>query len=657
MRKIFPILLSIAFILAACQTGPTATAPATAQPGPNGYTPKYEKADCPFDKPQNFTVECGYLVVPENRAKPTGPTVRLAVGRFKATATKALPDPILYLEGGPGGSPLRAYTKNFDLIFGPYAQKRDVILFDQRGTGYSTPALDCPETTQATLDQLDKQLTPVEADNQYNQALSVCHDRLTTQGVDLGAYNSAESAADINDLRLALKIKEWNLYGISYGTRLALTALRDVQQGIRSVVIDSVYPPQASLITDTPADFARALNLVFDTCTADPSCNSAYPNLKQVLFDTAHKLNATPAKITLTQPDLGSIGTTGKQLPALLDGDSLLAFFFQVMYGSELIPSVPALIYQAKDGDYAAIAQLQSQFLSQYKDISQGMYFSVECVEAVPFDTQAKAETAYQAQPDLAGALGSPQGTFNACKIWNVPAAKAVEDQAVSSAVPTLVLSGQYDPITPPAWGQLAASTLSKSFFYQVPGAGHGSSLSVACPQNIALAFFDQPTTAPDTACLGQTKFTFSVPVVSMDVKLGAFDGGLMGFSGLVPSGWVQTANVPGFYTPDGSPTNSTQLLLQGAPVAADQFLSLMKTQLESSGITLDPSTQTFNIQSAGGLKWTFYEANGGLIKIDMALAGSGKSTFLVLLQSPWNERHALLQAVFIPVVESIIGK
>ena len=423
------------------------------------------------------------------------------------------------------------------------------------------------------------------------------------------------------------------------------------------MVIDSVYPPQASLVTDTPADFARSLNLVFDTCAADPACSGAYPNLKQVLFDTARQLNASPVKITLTQPDLGSIGTPGKQLPALLDGDSLLAFFFQVMYGSELIPSVPALIYQAKDGDFAAIAQLQSQFLSQYKDISQGMYFSVQCFEAAPFDTLAEAEAAYKAQPDLAGALGSPQGTFDACKIWNVPQAPAIEEQAVSSDVPTLVLSGQFDPITPPAWGKLAASTLSKSFFYEVPGAGHGSSLSVECPQKLALAFLDKPTTAPDAACLSQAKFAFSVPVASMDVRLVPFDGGLMGFSGLVPADWVQTANVPGFYTPDGSALNSTQLLLQGAPVPADQFLTLMRTQLKSSGITIDPSSQKLAIQSAGGYKWDFYEANGGLIKIDMALASSGKNTYLVLLQSPWNERQALLQAVFIPVVEAVIGK
>jgi pimeloyl-ACP methyl ester carboxylesterase len=653
MRKFLPILLSIAFILAACQIGPTPTPTL----GPGGYTPKYDKATCPFDIPQGVTVECGYLTVPEDRANPTGPTVRLAVGRFKAAAANPAPDPIIYLEGGPGGSPLRTWVNNFNSYFGPFAQKRDVILLDQRGTGYSQPALDCPETTQVTLDQLDKQLTPEEADKQYNQALAVCHDRLTTQGVKLGDYNSTESAADVNDLRIALGIKEWNLYGTSYGTRLALTILRDFKQGIRSVVIDGVLPLQANVLIDNPANFARSLNLIFDTCAAEQACNSTYPNLKQVLFDTVRLLNATPANITITQPDLGNIGTTGKKLPALLDGNSLLSFFFQIMYSSELLPSIPALIYQAKDGDFTTIAQLEGQFLAQDKDTSQGMYFSVECFEFLPFETLAQVEAAYQAQPDLSGGLGTPQSMFNSCKIWDVPAAPAVDDQAVSSDVPTLVLSGQFDPITPPAYGQLAASTLSQSFSYEIPGAGHGSSLMVPCPQNIALAFFDQPTTAPDTTCLGQTKFVFSVPVASMDVKLGPFDGGLMGFSGLVPAGWVQIANVPGFFSPDGSDTNLTQLLVRNVQGTPDDFLTLMRTQLESSGITLDPSSQTFNIQSAGGLKWSFYEADGGLIKVDLALASSGKSTYVVFLQSPWNERQALLQAVFIPVVESIIGK
>ncbi len=115
MRKILPVLLTISFILAACQLSPTSTP----EPGPGGYTPKYEKADCPFDVPQGVTVECGYLTVPEDRADPTGPTVRLAVGQFKSSAANPEPDPILYLEGGPGGSPLRSYPKNFDLILAP----------------------------------------------------------------------------------------------------------------------------------------------------------------------------------------------------------------------------------------------------------------------------------------------------------------------------------------------------------------------------------------------------------------------------------------------------------------------------------------------------------------------------------------------------------
>lgn len=654
-KKLILLLVSLALVLSACQTTQT---PA---PGPvptqSGYTPKYEKSDCPFDKPQGVSVECGYLTVPEDRAKPQGATIRIAVARFKASVANPAPDPIVYLEGGPGGSPLRSYTKSFSIIFAPFAQKRDLIMVDQRGTGYSQPALDCDETTQLSLDQLNQHLKPEEADKQFNQSLQVCYDRLKGQGINLSAYNSAANAADLNDLRIAMGIKEWNLYGISYGTRLALTALRDTREGIRSVVIDSVYPPQTSLVSDPPASFARAINLVFDTCAADKECNTNYPNLKQVLLDTVKKLNATPAKIKLTQPDLGNIGTPGKQLDALLDGNSLLAFFFQILYSTDILPSIPAMIYDAKDGKYGMIAQLQSQFLAQLKDISRGMFFSVECVEEAPFDTPEKATEAYKAAGELAGGLGTATSFFESCKVWNVNKAAEIENQAVKSDVPSLVISGQLDPITPPSWGKLAGSTLSKSFFFEVPGGGHGPSLTVACPQKMVLDFVDNPSTAPDSSCLSKLKVAFRVPVASMNVKLAPFDNRLMGFSGLVPADWKQAGGVPGFYTPDGSMLNNTQLLMQGAPMAADQFLSLMRTQLDASGINIVPSTQKLEIQSAGGLKWSLYEADGGMIKIDMALATSGKSTFLVLLQSPWNERSALLKAVFVPAIEAIIAQ
>ena len=602
-------------------------------------------------------MECGFLVVPEDRAAPQGRSVRLAVARFKATLSKPAADPIIYLEGGPGGSPLRSYVKNFTTYFGPFAQKRDVILYDQRGTGYSDPALDCTETTQLAIDQLNQELSPQQQDSQSGQALQTCHDRLKAKGINLGAYTSAASAADLNDLRVTLGIKEWNLYGISYGTRLALTALRDNKEGIRSVVIDSVFPPQTSLVTDPPSSFARSLNLMFDTCAADLACNTAYPNLKPVLFDTVKQLNSNPAKIKITQPDLGGIGTPGKQLDALLDGKGLLGFIFQSFYSSDLIPSLPALIYEAKNGRFDMIAKLQGQFLTQLKDVSQGMYFSVECFENVPFTTPAQAEEAFKSQPDLADALGTPDSMFQSCKIWGVPAGPAVENQPVNSNVPTLVVAGQFDPITPPAWGKLAASTLSKSTVIDVPAAGHGPSLSVECPQSIVLAFIDNPTAAPDTSCLAKTKLTFSVPVAKLEVKLAPFDNRLMGISTLAPADWKPAGGIPGFYTPNGSVLNPTQLLIQAAPITPDQFLKSITSSLTDAGISLVPSSQKFNIQSSGGLKWTFYEADGGLIKIDMGLANNGKNTFIVLLQSQWNERQAMLQAVFAPIVEAVIGQ
>lgn len=654
-------LIFLSLALSACQGGPTSTI--GPGPGPSqtataaGYAPKYEKADCPFTKPSDVTVECGYLVVPEDRANPQGRSVRLAVARFKAALPNPSSDPIVYLEGGPGGSPLRSYAKNFTSYFDPFAQKRDVILFDQRGTGYSQPALDCFETSQLTLDQLDEILTPEQQDQTYNQALQACRDRLKAQGIDLGAYNSAANAADLADLRKALGIKEWNLYGISYGTRLALTALRDAKEGIRSVVIDSVYPPQANLVTETPASLARALNLLFDACAADSACNGAYPNLKEVLFTTAKRLNASPAKIKITQPDLGSIGVMGQQLDALFDGNSLLGLIFQLLYSSEAIPSIPALIYQAQNNQFSLIAQMEGRLLGQLRDMSQGMYFSVECFEEVPFTSLDQAEAAYQAQPELAGALGTAKGTFDACQVWNVPAASVLENQPVKSDVPTLVVSGQFDPVTPPAWGRMAVETLSKGRLIEVPGAGHGSTLSVECPQKIALAFLDNPDAAPDTACLQKSKVTFTVPVDQVDIQLAPFDSRLMGISALVPATWKSAGGLPGFYTPDGSSTNFTQLLIQAGAVSLDQILTSMTNSLKEVGMVLVPSTQKFTVQSAGGLKWNFYEADGGLVQLDMALANNGKTTFIVLLQSPWNERQALLKAVFVPIVEAVIGQ
>ena len=153
----------------------------------------------------------------------------------------------------------------------PLLADRDLVVFDQRGTGSTEPSLDCPEITQLNYDYLTRQFSVNERVAQDAASATRCHDRLVKAGIDPSLATSAESAADVNDLRLALGYDQWNLYGVSYGTKLALTVMRDFPQGVRSVILDSVYPLQVNLYTAPPEDFDRALKVLFESCAADTS--------------------------------------------------------------------------------------------------------------------------------------------------------------------------------------------------------------------------------------------------------------------------------------------------------------------------------------------------------------------------------------------------
>ncbi len=638
-RLINLILLS-AVVLAACATPtPVATPSPTAQPD----APRFEAADCPFDEPLGQDVECGYLIVPEDRAQPGGKTIKLAVARFRSNSAKPAPDPIVYLEGGPGGSPLRALIPQFSVLFAPLLEKRDLILIDQRGTGYSQPALDCPEYKEWTLSVLDQNLSAEQAEALGNQALLECRERLASSGVNLAAYDSAANAADLDDLRRALGIEKWNLYGISYGTRLALTALRDYPEGIRSIVIDSVVPLQADLYAETPANGARAFDVLFDTCAADSACNAAFPDLRRVLFDLVDRLNQSPVTFSIRLK-------SGEKVDMLLNGDGLMGVMFQSLYATSVIPLLPRLIYEVRDGNYALVGALQSSFLSQLDDVSFGMHFSVNCEEEAPFNTPEQLEAARKQYADYRVFAG--MGIFDLCKAWGSPAAGSIEDQPVRGDVPALVLSGQFDPITPPAWGRLVAETLPSGFYFELPNAGHGASLTEDCPREMVLAFLDDPATRPDSACIesDMADFAFAEPLQALEVKLAPFAEASMGLRGLAPDGWVEVA--PGTYTPTGSLTDQTAVVQQAGPIAKDMLLSLLTAQIEQSGFEIE--FEPAGSRTANGLEWSLYTAEASIAAIDLALAEQGGVTYIVLLQTLVDERAALHDRLFLPLVDAL---
>ncbi len=468
---------------------------------PGKPTSAFQSAACPFSLGSGIVegkdVRCGYVTVPENRQHANGANVRLAVAVFKSPTAQNDSLPVIRLEGGPGGPSLDDWAHYIDQSnLTSFVFNHDLIMFDQRGTGYSTPSLKCPELMQLEYNTLDIHLSASASEREELQALTTCHNRLLQAGVDLNAFNSLEDAADVHDVITALGYKQANLYGVSYGTRLALTTIRLFPSVIHSVVLDSVYPPQRNR-TDMPAAAQRAFNTLFQGCATDDFCNSRYPHLDQVFYQLVTNLNATPIHFQTID------ATTNKSYKVVMAGDDFVFLLFSALYVTPFISSLPDMIYQVRAHNYTILSRLFG-IVEFDPTFSDGMFYSDECSEDWAFVNQNAINTALQGitaqiQPAFKNFL---QQEDDSCKLWHVQPAPAIQKQAVVSSIPTLVLSDQYDPITPPANGSLAAQTLKNSYYFIFPGLGHGAEYSSSCSDQIISQFDDNPTQKPSSDCI-----------------------------------------------------------------------------------------------------------------------------------------------------------
>ncbi len=441
-------------------------------------TDAYESVQCWFAAPKTHTVRCGYVSVPETRDVPSSATLKIAVAVVYSNQPNPAPEPVVYLEGGPGGAAISAiFGQNF--IFEPLLSDRDLIVFDQRGTGYSQPALGCEEVDSLPADA---------AEDVVLDAVGACRTRHDQAGVQLASYNSRENAADIEALREALGYDAWHLYGISYGSRLALTALRDAPAHIRSVVLDGVFPLQANLFADVPATAQRAFELVFSACAAQADCNESFGDLETRFYQTLTALNQTPAELTVSGHSVQMSGTTALNTLRLL------------LYSSAALPLLPLIIDRMAEGDYSFFQNVLSG-LGGPSLLSYGMYLSVMCQDELAHTSREEVvATANQSSPIFAETFADTT-IFDICERWQVPASAVAENSPVRSDVPSLVLSGEFDPVTPPAYGTMAASYLSAAQEFVLNGEAHGSSVS-ECGSRLVRAFLNAPTEPVDTACL-----------------------------------------------------------------------------------------------------------------------------------------------------------
>ncbi|MBY0573908.1 MAG: alpha/beta hydrolase [Undibacterium sp.] len=452
--------------------------------------PRIEPSACPVEIPGGVKAECKILFVKENRAKTDSKTIKVPFIIIKSTAPNPAPDPILYTSGGPGASSLGRVRGAKNLT--PFTKERDYIIFEQRGTLFAEPNLQCPEVDHALHKNWELNLNAKKARRNEVQAAKICRDRLIRDGVDLAAYTSAASAADIEDLRRGLGIKEINLYGISYSTRLMLNYIRSYPDRVRSVILDSVLPTSVNWDESDVDNVMNSLDFLVGNCASDAKCSATYPQLKEQLFAVIKAANKKPIRVDAVKD--------GKIFPIYFDGNMVFDFVYNLLEDNGALPTIPAIISALNKGSYEALKPMAESNLSNESFI-WGMRYSVWCGEEMPFQHRRLINAQAAKYPEIRGF--KVQGALpDICKVWNVPAADAIENLPVKSSIPALIFAGSYDPDTPPAWGKLVASWFPNSFFYEVKTATHGVNNNRCTFVDITASFIIDPANRPNDKCL-----------------------------------------------------------------------------------------------------------------------------------------------------------
>lgn len=445
----WPAAVLFLLLLTAC--GPAAT-PAVPEVGS-----ALRLEDCLLSapgQPVRVAARCGQLEVPENPADPKGRTIRLNVAVVKAQSSNPAPDPLFMLAGGPGQAATEAFLPMLSMLE-RVTFKRDVVLVDQRGTGKSNP-LHCTPVSES--EPLGGRLP--SADEVYRQMIHCVQEEL--QG-DPRFYTTEIAMQDLEAVRKALGYGQINLLGVSYGTRAALTYMRLYPQNVRTAILDGVVPPGWAIGQSLRHDAQRALDLTFARCAGDPACREAFPNLSTEWEQLLQQLKQAPVQVDLPHP------TTGEVTTVSLTAETVGMMVRLISYSSDYAVLLPWLIHTAAQGNLQPLA---SQYLLVLKGndtlIEEGLFFAVLCSEDVPLlppegepgeyffyevtETWRAACRAYPSSPQV-----HPGEAFPVLKI------------------PTLLISGEADPVTPPENGEAARHYLPNSLHVVLPGMGHGN--------------------------------------------------------------------------------------------------------------------------------------------------------------------------------------
>lgn len=447
----------------------------------------------------SLKARCGVFLRPENPAEPDGKMLELRVAVIAALSLEPAPDPLVPIAGGPGQGSIQFYAATRH-AFEKIRRTRDIVLLDQRGTGDSAP-MDC-----------DVDDSIVEGQMSREQTLAATEDCLASLPHDPRYFTTSVAVTDLEALRVALGYEQFNLYGISYGTRVAQHFARRYPGSTRSVILDGVVPPQMALGPAVATEAQRSLDQTFTRCAESEKCQQRFPDIAGAFVELRARLASQPETVTLAHPVSGHAETL------VFTEEELAGAIRLLSYHPSSVALIPFLVDEAAHGRFAPLA---AQFLT-IRDaladtLSLGMHNAVVCTEDVPFFAGEAIS-----EEDLEDTYIGPtmvETLRTLCSVWPAGVIDDGFKMPLKTDRPVLLLSGDADPITPPGYAEIAAVELSNALHLIGKQQGHGQ-VARGCMPDIIADFVAQATPENlDTACLQQL---FAMPF-------------FLGFSGPAP--------------------------------------------------------------------------------------------------------------------------
>ena len=414
---------------------------------------------------------CGELEVPLDPAYPNGEQITLFVAKVPALTRTPQPSAFTVIAGGPGQASTQAYT-SLRGAFERVRREHDILLVDQRGTGRSSPQ-------QCDTNDMDTGVDSAAYEPELVR--EVARRCLAELGDNVKFYTTSVAVSDLDRVREALGYSQLDVYGVSYGTRVAQHYMRRYPDNTRTVVLDGVVPVDVPLGPGIAPDAQRALDLIFSRCINDPDCHLAFGDIERKFSELLERTRDTPLDLEIVDP------ISGEKVATTFGFGELLMAVRLMSYSPETAALLPFMIQQANDGNLQPLASQALLNLENLSDmLAYGMHNTVVCAEDVPFYDH----DAIDADVLAAAYMGdlAYKGLVETCKIW--PRGPIDDDftQPFASDVPVLVLSGEVDPVTPPRNGTRVANYLKNARALTLPGQGHGQ-IQIGCMPRLLAKF------------------------------------------------------------------------------------------------------------------------------------------------------------------------